>query len=504
MTGHVRSVPRVPCAWFLCFERCICFKQGEWFLSTASNDPENCLSFRALGLSDILLRAVEAEGYTCPTSIQARAIPHVLTGRDLLACAQTGTGKTAAFALPLLDLLNRTPEKAKKLRVLVLAPTRELGSQIDASFRTYGRHSRLRCLAIYGGVSQKPQAAGLARGVDVVVATPGRLLDLIGQRLIDLRHVQHLVLDEADRMLDMGFITDVRKICAKLPAARQTLMFSATVSPEISQLASDMLHDPAMVRVAQQTTVAPTIEQTVYFVEAPHKRSLLVSLLGGDQASRSLVFTKTKRSADRLHRELCKAGIRAGAIHGDKTQAAREKILAGFRSENLPVLVATDVASRGLDVDRVSHVFNYDMPREPETYVHRIGRTGRAGLTGIAISFCCVEERPQLRAVERLIKQSIAVVASGLGHAASQPEADPPTSGHKPAGRGPGGRRKSVRRAGGRRSTSTNSGQGSAANSAQGSAHPRSNGHSASQGKKPGKHPARRKRASGDRAASTG
>jgi ATP-dependent RNA helicase RhlE len=449
-------------------------------------------------LSDILLRAVEAEGYTCPTSIQAQAIPHVLAGRDLLACAQTGTGKTAAFALPLLDLLNRTPEKARKLRVLVLAPTRELGSQIDASFRVYGRNSRLRCLAIYGGVSQKPQATGLSRGVDVVVATPGRLLDLIGQRLIDLRHVQHLVLDEADRMLDMGFITDVRKICAQLPAARQTLLFSATVPPEINQLASVMLRDPAIVRVAQQSSVAPTIEQTVYFVEPPHKRSLLVSLLGGNETSRSLVFTKTKRAADRLHRELCKAGIRAGAIHGDKTQAARERILAGFRSEDLPVLVATDVASRGLDVDRVSHVFNYDMPREPETYVHRIGRTGRAGLSGIAISFCCVEERPQLRAVERLIKQSIAVVALGLGHGTPQSETDPPASGHKPANGGAGGRRKSVRRAGGRRSTSSSS--------AQGQSQSRSGGHPAahSQAKRPGKNGARRRGSSGSRERSTG
>ena len=372
--------------------------------STASSNP-----FADLGLTELLLRALAAEGYSVPTPIQSRAVPPILAGRDLIGCAQTGTGKTAAFALPLIERMLATPRRAapKRCRTLVLAPTRELASQILEGFKAYGRFANLSAAVIYGGVSQRPQATALQRGVDVLVATPGRLLDLIGQRLVDLRAVEFLVLDEADRMLDMGFIQPIRKIIGMLPTDRQTLLFSATVSAEVRELAYDFLCEPLEVKTTPQTTPADTVTQSVYFVSKADKRAKLVELLRGEATGRVIVFTRTKHGADKLHRDLDKAGISAAAIHGNKSQGQRERALAAFKSPQPPVLIATDIAARGIDVDEVSHVVNYELPHEPETYVHRIGRTGRAGLTGAAVSFCDHEERPRLAAIERLLRRAI-------------------------------------------------------------------------------------------------
>jgi len=376
-----------------------------------STTPEAVVatSFANLGLSEALLRALADEGYATPTPIQAKAIPHVLAGRDLFGCAQTGTGKTAAFALPLIDRLRETPRKPepRRCRVLVLAPTRELAAQIHQSFLAYGRHSGLRAAVIYGGVGQQPQARAMMHGVDVLVATPGRLLDLVSQRLVDIRSVEFLVLDEADRMLDMGFIHDVRKIVGQLPRDRQTLFFSATLPGEVRDLADSMLRNPLEVRTAPRSTPAETVSQSVFFVPKREKKALLMRLLRDEATGRVIVFARTKHGADKLHRDLEKAGINAAAIHGNKSQAQREKALAAFKSPRPPVLVATDIAARGIDVDDVAHVVNYELPHEPETYVHRIGRTGRAGQTGAAVSFCDAEERPRLVAIERLLKRSI-------------------------------------------------------------------------------------------------
>ena len=376
-----------------------------------SASPESVvpMSFANLGLSEALLRALADEGYATPTPIQAKAIPHVLAGRDLFGCAQTGTGKTAAFALPLIDRLRETPRKPepRRCRVLVLAPTRELAAQIHQSFLAYGRHSGLRAAVIYGGVGQQPQARAMMHGVDVLVATPGRLLDLVSQRLVDIRSVEFLVLDEADRMLDMGFIHDVRKIVGQLPRDRQTLFFSATLPGEVRDLADSMLRNPLEVRTTPRSTPAETVSQSVFFVPKREKKALLLRLLRDEATGRVIVFARTKHGADKLHRDLEKAGINAAAIHGNKSQAQREKALAAFKSPRPPVLVATDIAARGIDVDDVAHVVNYELPHEPETYVHRIGRTGRAGQSGAAVSFCDAEERPRLVAIERLLKRSI-------------------------------------------------------------------------------------------------
>ncbi len=366
-------------------------------------------SFADLGLSAPLLRALADEGYTTPTPIQTKAIPHVLAGRDLFGCAQTGTGKTAAFALPLIDRMLAAPKQPapRRCRVLVLAPTRELAAQIQESFKAYGRHARLKAAVIYGGVGQHQQSRAMMHGVDVLVATPGRLLDLVGQRLVDIRSVEYLVLDEADRMLDMGFIHDMRKIIAMLPADRQTLFFSATLPAEVRELADSMLRDPLEIRTAQRSTPAETVSQSVYFVAKRDKKALLVKLLEQEATGRVIVFARTKHGADKLHSDLDKAGIRAAAIHGNKSQAQRERALAAFKSPRPPVLVATDIAARGIDVDDVAHVINYELPHEPETYVHRIGRTGRAGQVGAAVSFCDVEEHARLDAIERLLKREI-------------------------------------------------------------------------------------------------
>jgi len=418
-------------------------------------------TFESLGLSEPVLRALAAEGYTEPTPIQAGAIPHVLAGRDLFGCAQTGTGKTAAFALPLIERMTAEPRPraARRCRVLVLAPTRELAGQIHASFLAYGRHAGLRSVAIYGGVGQQPQAKAMLAGVDVLVATPGRLLDLVDQGLVDLRQVEFLVLDEADRMLDMGFIPDVRRIVGMTPRARQTLFFSATLPAAIRHLADAMLRDPLEVRATPPATPAGTVTQTVFFLPQRQKRHLLVHLLADGEMRRVIVFTRTKHGADKLQRDLDKAGIRAAAIHGNKSQAQREKALAAFKSQHPPVLVATDIAARGIDVDRVSHVVNFDLPHEPETYVHRIGRTGRAGLAGEAVSLCDHEERPRLAAIERLLRKPITVrsdlpalpeVPAGDSAATRDPD-DRQPRGRQQRGRRDGGRRDGGRQGGGNR-----------------------------------------------------
>ncbi|NBS33169.1 MAG: DEAD/DEAH box helicase [Planctomycetia bacterium] len=366
-------------------------------------------SFADLGLQPELLRSLADEGYTSPTPIQAAAIPQVLAGRDLFGCAQTGTGKTAAFALPLIQQLRATSRKPgpRRCRTLVLAPTRELAAQIYESFVAYGRHARLTAAVIYGGVGQHRQARAMMPGVDVLVATPGRLLDLVNQRLVDIRGVEFLVLDEADRMLDMGFIHDVRRIVAMLPEQRQTLFFSATLPTAVRELADTMLCDPLEVKTTPRSTPAETVSQSVFFVPKREKKPLLIRLLQEEATGRVIVFARTKHGADKLQRDLTKAGISTAAIHGNKSQAQRERALAAFKSTQPPVLIATDIAARGIDVDDVAHVINYELPHEPETYVHRIGRTGRAGQTGAAVSFCDHDEQPRLVAIERLLRRAI-------------------------------------------------------------------------------------------------
>jgi ATP-dependent RNA helicase RhlE len=373
------------------------------------------MTFRDLGLAEPLLRAVAAQGYTVPTPIQAQAIPQVIAGKDVLGCAQTGTGKTAAFALPILQRLTQaatTPNRHRAIRVLVLGPTRELVAQIGDSFREYGRHTGLRHTVIFGGVGQHRQTQALEQGVDVLIATPGRLLDLMNQGYVDLRAVEVFVLDEADRMLDMGFLPDLRRVIAKLPTERQTLFFSATMPDPIAALADKILRTPVRIRIAAVKANTPRIDQSVYFVPRKQKPGLLARLLTSPQVTRALVFARTKHGADRVTRQLSRTGIAAVAIHGNKSQQARQRALAAFKDGATPVLVATDIAARGIDVDGVSHVVNYDLPHEPETYVHRIGRTGRAGAEGISISFCDEEERQLLKAIERRLGRALAVAES--------------------------------------------------------------------------------------------
>jgi ATP-dependent RNA helicase RhlE len=364
------------------------------------------MTFRVLGLAEPLLRAVDGEGYTTPTPIQSQAIPHALAARDLLGCAQTGTGKTAAFALPILHRLMQTKPvprgRCRSIRVLVLSPTRELASQIGESFQAYGRHTAIRQTVIFGGVGQHAQTRALQYGVDIVVATPGRLLDLMNQGFVHLDGVEIFVLDEADRMLDMGFIPDVRRIIAKLPSRRQTLLFSATMPEAVARLANSILRDPACVRVAPVKATTELIQQSVLFVPRQRKIQFLAEYLSTRTISRALVFTRTKHGADRVARHLNRAGVAAASIHGDKSQTARQRALADFKASRTEVLVATDIAARGIDVDGISHVLNFDLPREAETYIHRIGRTGRAGAKGVAVSLCDDEEKECLRAIERL------------------------------------------------------------------------------------------------------
>ncbi len=371
------------------------------------------MSFENLQLIEPILKALDNEGYTIPTPIQEQAIPIILERKDLLGCAQTGTGKTAAFAIPILQLMYQAKQEGRSnnaIKALILTPTRELAIQIDESFAAYGKHTRLSHLVVYGGVSQQPQTNALRKGVDILIATPGRLLDLVEQRFINLSDIQMFVLDEADRMLDMGFIHDVKKIIARLPQKKQTLFFSATMPPEIARLAATILHSPVRIEVTPAATTAEKVEQAIYFVEKNDKRSLLVHLLKDSDVTSALVFTRTKHGADKVAKELNRANIRTDAIHGNKSQSARQNALSNFKTGRIRVLVATDIAARGIDVDDLSHVINYELPNVAETYVHRIGRTGRAGATGIAWSFCDVEEREFLRDINKLISQAIPVV----------------------------------------------------------------------------------------------
>ncbi len=367
------------------------------------------MSFSKLGLSQPLLRAIKEQGYSTPTPIQKQAIPLILDKRDILAAAQTGTGKTAGFTLPLLHRLAYTkPQMQKKqIRALVLTPTRELAAQVHESVETYGKHLPYRSTVIFGGVGINPQIAKLRKGVDIVIATPGRLLDLASQKAIDFSRLEFLVLDEADRMLDMGFIHDIKKIMKMLPAQRQTLLFSATFSPEIKKLASGLLHHPALVEVARENSTAEQISQVVYPVDRSRKRALLSKLIRENDWQQVLVFTRTKHGANRLTKQLEEDGISAAAIHGNKSQGARTKALAGFKANEVRVLVATDIAARGLDISDLPHVVNFELPNVAEDYVHRIGRTGRAGKQGEALSLVCVDEHSLLRGIEKLIKQKI-------------------------------------------------------------------------------------------------
>lgn len=371
------------------------------------------MSFENLLLIEPVLRALKAEGYTQPTPIQAQAIPLVLQKKDLLGCAQTGTGKTAAFAIPVLQLLYNEPHThsgRKPIRALVLTPTRELAIQIGDSFRAYGKNLDLKQLVIFGGVPQGTQTNALRNGVDILVATPGRLLDLMDQGFIDLRHIRMFVLDEADRMLDMGFINDVKKVIQKLPQKKQTLFFSATMPPEIQKLSHSILVNPSKVEVTPVSSTAEKIEQAVYFVDKPQKKNLLIHLLKDKNIISALVFTRTKHGADRVVRELAKAGTTAEAIHGNKSQNNRQRALTNFKSGKTRVLVATDIAARGIDIDELSHVINYDLPNVPETYVHRIGRTARAGLSGVALSFCDSEEVAYLKDIHKLIAKTVPII----------------------------------------------------------------------------------------------
>jgi ATP-dependent RNA helicase RhlE len=397
-------------------------------------------SFERLGLLPELVRAVADEGYLAPTPVQAQAIPVVLEGRDVLAGAQTGTGKTAGFTLPLLQRLATRaaaspPPVKHPIRALVLTPTRELAAQVEESVRTYGRHLRLKTTIVYGGVGINPQIDALRRGVDILVATPGRLLDHVGQKTVDLRHVEILVLDEADRMLDMGFIRDIRRILALLPAERQNLLFSATFSDEIRALANGLLHDPVTVQVARRNAESELVAQRIYHpVPQSHKRALLAHLVAAGDWRQVLVFTRTKHGANRLAEQLCRDGIEATAIHGNKSQGARTKALAGFKSGDVRVLVATDLASRGLDIEELPHVVNYELPHVPEDYVHRIGRTGRAGSSGEAISLVAPEENALLADIERLLKRKVERAPLPAYTVPAGTHAEPAAPRHRPAG----------------------------------------------------------------------
>jgi ATP-dependent RNA helicase RhlE len=409
------------------------------------------MHFTDLGLSADILRAVSEQGYDQPTPIQAQAIPVVLKGHDLMAAAQTGTGKTAGFTLPVLQLLsNRAAPSRTKPRVLVLTPTRELAAQVEDSVRTYGKYLPLKSAVIFGGVGMAPQIKALRSGVDIIVATPGRLLDHVGERNVDLSGIEIFILDEADRMLDMGFIHDIRRVVALLPKKKQTLMFSATFSDEIRTLAANYLHNPQQVEVARRNATADMVEQSVYHVDKAKKRDLLVKLIEDNNWHQVLVFTRTKHGANALAEKLDKAGIRSAAIHGNKSQGARTRALADFKSLKLHVLVATDIAARGIDIDLLPHVVNYELPNVPEDYVHRIGRTGRAGSTGQAVSLVCVDEHKLLRDIERLLKREIEIKAVPGFEIDPRIKAEPIENGRRsqaPRGAAPAGQRKPQQRA---------------------------------------------------------
>ncbi len=371
------------------------------------------MTFNDLNLIDPILRALQEEGYTHPTPIQQQAIPPLLEGNDLLGCAQTGTGKTAAFAIPIIQRLYNEREETrsrKLISTLILTPTRELAIQIGESFAAYGRYTGLKHTVIFGGVSQHAQTNALKYGIDILIATPGRLLDLMNQGFVDLNHIKLFVLDEADRMLDMGFVHDVKKVLAKLPRKKQSLFFSATMPPVIVQLADSILNKPVKVEVTPVSSTADTVEQAIYFVDKGNKKNLLIHLLKDGNMKRVLVFARTKHGSDRIVRDLVKQGFKAAAIHGDKSQNARQHALADFKAGKLRTLIATDIAARGIDIDSLSHVINYELPNVPETYVHRIGRTGRAGASGLAYSFCDAEEKAYLKDIEKIIGKKIPVI----------------------------------------------------------------------------------------------
>lgn len=372
------------------------------------------MKFEQLNLIEPLLQAIHKKGYLSPTPIQEKTIPSILLGKDLFGIAQTGTGKTAAFALPILQMLStdRDRNQRRDIRALVLAPTRELASQISEEFFIHSKGLNLRLLTVYGGVSQRPQTQALQKGIDIMVATPGRLLDLIQQGFISLNRIEYFVLDEADRMLDMGFINDIKKIISKLPARRQTMLFSATTTPDVKNMAVSLLDHPVTVNLAPVASPPSLVSQKVYHVAQENKKLLLAHLLQDELVTQALVFTRTKRGAEKVAKDLSRQGIKADAIHGDKSQNAREKALKAFKNHSIRVLVATDVASRGIDVDQLSHVINFEIPEEAETYVHRIGRTGRAEHIGAALSFCSGKEKPYLQNIHKLIKHPIDVVHS--------------------------------------------------------------------------------------------
>jgi len=369
------------------------------------------MSFSNLKLIKPLVLALDKKGYTSPTPIQQQSIPPILEGCDIFGCAQTGTGKTAAFALPILQLLdsNKQQNTTRSIKALILAPTRELALQISDNFKEYGHNLKLSHTTVFGGVSQLAQTKALRAGVDILIATPGRLLDLMNQGFIKLNSVEHFVLDEADRMLDMGFINDMKKVIAKLPAKRQTLFFSATASPDIMKLANTILKNPVHVTVSPVSSTATLVQQSIYYVKREDKRLLLKHVLKNNSIENVLVFTRTKRGADKVAKDLVRDGIKAEAIHGNKSQGARERALKGFKNKSIRVLVATDIASRGIDVDKLSHVINFEIPEVAETYVHRIGRTGRAGASGIALSFCSQEEVSYMKDISKLIKKNLEV-----------------------------------------------------------------------------------------------
>jgi ATP-dependent RNA helicase RhlE len=374
------------------------------------------MQFETLNLIEPILKALKNEGYVMPTPIQEQAIPPLLEGKDLLGCAQTGTGKTAAFAIPIMQILyneqkmTKAPITTRTIKALILTPTRELAAQIGESFSTYGKYLSLKNYVIFGGVSQKPQTDALYVGIDILVATPGRLLDLINQKYVNLSHVKFLVLDEADHMLDMGFINDVKKIIALIPEKRQTMLFSATMPNEIDKLANTILRNPIKIAVTPISSPVDAIKQVIYYVNKKNKRSLLIELLKNREIVSALVFSRTKHGANKITDELIHAGIQAEAIHGNKSQAARQLALRKFKARQIRVLVATDIAARGIDINELAYVINFDLPEVPETYVHRIGRTGRAGLEGVAVSFCDEEERGLLKDIQKLISREIPVV----------------------------------------------------------------------------------------------
>jgi len=407
-------------------------------------------TFTDLGLSEPLVRAVADLGYETPTPIQAQAIGPLIAGRDLLGCARTGTGKTAAFALPLLHRMAEDPKpsRANRPRVLVLTPTRELAIQVDDSFREYGKHLDLKFTSVFGGVKQHRQEKALARGVDVLTACPGRLLDLMGQGIIKLDRLEAFVLDEADRMLDMGFLPDVRRVMRELPDERHNLFFSATMPPDIVELSGQILTDPVQVEVSRESSTAEGVTQRIMFVDKAGKKELIVQLTQDPRVSRALVFTRTKHGANRVVKRLVKNGVDAAAIHGNKSQNARQRAMTGFREGNIRVLVATDIAARGIDVDDISHVINYDLPNIPESYVHRIGRTARAGSTGMALSFCSEDEIDYLRDIESLIGERVVVAGDRIGLPTHVLEPGPVGSGRR---RGPPRKKKNKRRGRGSR-----------------------------------------------------